>query len=157
MNRMTPRIAVLLAVVSAGSLQAHHSLANFDTTKAVRVKGTVVRFQPINPHSFLFVDGTSTDGQTRRWAIEGPSLIQLTRRGLAKDPVKVGDVVEACGYLPKETTVWQIASTDPAAPSIAGRLLNGELLVMPDGQELSWGGYGVNKCYPPGDRDQRLK
>jgi hypothetical protein len=148
-NRMTTWIAALLAVVSAGSLQAHHSLANFDTTKAVRVKGTVVRFQQINPHSFIFLDETNTNGQTRRWAIESPSLLQLTRRGAAKDIVKPGDVIEVCGYVPKETTIWQIASEDPAAASIAGRLINAELLVMPDGHEESWGGYGVRKCYGP--------
>ena len=46
-------LAVLVALVSAGSVLAHHSLANFDTTKAIRVKGTVVRFHKINPHSKL--------------------------------------------------------------------------------------------------------
>jgi Family of unknown function (DUF6152) len=148
-NRMTAWIAAFLAVASAGSLQAHHSLANFDTTKAVRVKGTVVRFQQINPHSFIFLDEAIADGQTRRWAIEGPSLLQLSRRSLAKDIVKPGDVIEVCGYVPKETTIWQIASADPAAVNIAGRLINAELLVMPDGQEQDWGGYGVRKCYAP--------
>jgi Family of unknown function (DUF6152) len=146
-NRMTAWIAALLAVVSAGSLQAHHSLANFDTTKAVRVKGTVVAFQQINPHSFIFLDEANAGGQTRRWAIEGPSLLQLSRRGAAKDIVKPGDVIEVCGYVPKETTIWQIASPDPSAASISGRLINAELLVMPDGHEESWGGYGVRKCY----------
>lgn|SRR5262245_18595557 len=148
-NRITAWIAALLAIASTGSLQAHHSLANFDTTKAVRVKGTIVGFQQINPHSFIFLDETTADGQTRRWAIEGPSLLQLNRRGAAKDIVKPGDVIEVCGYVPRETTIWQIASTDPAAASIAGRLINAELLVMPDGREESWGGYGVRKCYAP--------
>jgi hypothetical protein len=32
---------VLMAIIPAGSLLAHHSLGNFDTTKAVRVKGTL--------------------------------------------------------------------------------------------------------------------
>jgi hypothetical protein len=150
---MTAWVAALVAVVSAGSLQAHHSLANFDTTKAVRVKGRVVTFQAINPHSFIFADETGADGQTRRWAIEGPSLLQLNRRGVAKDVVKPGDVIEVCGYVPKETIVWQIANADPTAASIAGRLINAELLVMPDGQEQSWGGYGVRKCFAPESRE----
>jgi Family of unknown function (DUF6152) len=150
MKKMTTGwLAVLIAFASAGSLLAHHSLTNFDTTKAVRVKGTVVRFQQINPHSFIFLDETSADGQTRRWAIEGPSLLQLSRRSLTKDIVKPGDVIEVCGYVPKETTIWQIASADPAAVNIAGRLINAELLVTPDGQEQDWGGYGVRKCYAP--------
>jgi hypothetical protein len=145
---------VLLAIVPAGSLLAHHSLADFDTTKPVRVKGTVVQVQLINPHSFIFLDEQGPDGRSRRWAIEGPSIFQLTRQGRAKDVVKPGDLVEVCGYAPREAIVWQIASPDhAAAQSIAGRLLNAELLVMPDGREQSWGDYHVHKCFPPANSD----
>ena len=153
----TAWLGALVVFVSSGSLLAHHSLANFDTTTAVRVKGTVVQFLPINPHSFIYLDQKTDDGGTRRWAIEGPSLLQMSRMGFAKDVVKPGDVVEACGYLPKETRVWQIASTDPHAVSPAGRLINAEVLVMPDGHEQSWGDYGFHKCYAPGFRDQHSK
>ena len=137
-----------------GSPLAHHSLANFDTTTPVRVKGTVEQYHPINPHTILNLDESRADGTTRRWAVEGPSNLQLTRRGLAKEVLKPGDVVEVCGYLPKEAVVWQIASTDPNATSMAGRLINAETLVMPDGREQSWGDYGAHHCFAPGYRDQ---
>ena len=85
MKRMTTGwLAVLVTLVSAGSLLAHHSLTNYDTTKAVRVKGTIVQFHQINPHSFIYLEEKSTDGETRRWAVEGPSVLQLNRSGLAK-------------------------------------------------------------------------
>jgi Family of unknown function (DUF6152) len=154
---ITGWLAVLVALVPAESLWAHHSLANYETTKAVRVKGTVVEFHPINPHSFIFLEQTDADGVSRRWAVEGPSLLQLKRRGVASDVLKRGDVVEVCGYAPKEAIVWQIASTDPTATSLAGRLINGETLVMPDGKEQSWGDYGVHKCFAPGFKDQHSK
>lgn len=155
---MTRWLAVLVALVPAESLLlAHHSLANYDTTTAVRVKGTVVQFQPINPHSFIFLDEQRADGANRRWAVEGPSLLQLKRKGLASDVLKPGDVVEVCGYAPKETIVWQIASADPSAASPAGRLINAETLMMPDGKEQSWGDYGVHKCFAPGFKDQHSK
>jgi Family of unknown function (DUF6152) len=158
MKKMTTGwLAVLIAFASAGSLLAHHSLTNFDTTKAVRVKGTIVRFHQINPHSFIYLDERGTDGQTRRWAVEGPSILQLNRSGFAKDTLKAGDVVEACGYLPKEALMWQIASPDPNAASLAGRLINAELLVMPDGKERNWGDYGVHKCFAPGYTDQHSR
>ena len=155
MKRMTTVwLAVLMAVVSAGSLWAHHSLGNFDTTKAVRVKGTIVEFHQINPHSFIYLDEkVSADGQMRRWAIEGPSVIQLARKGFAKDVLKVGDVVEVCGYVPKEPVTWQIARPEDKT-SLAGRLMNAELMVMPDGKETSWGDYGVHLCFAPGFTDQ---
>ena len=150
-------LAVLVALVPAASLLAHHSIAKFDTTKAVRVKGTIVQFHQINPHSFIFLDQKGEDGQSHRWAVEGPSVFQLNRRGFAKDALKAGDVVEVCGYVPKEPTMWQIASTDPNAHSIVGRLLDAELLVMPDGQEQSWSDYGVHHCFAPGYKDQHSR
>jgi len=93
----TAWLAVLVTLVSAGPLLAHHALTNFDTTKAVRVKGTIVQINQINPHSFIYLEEKGADGQTRRWAVEGPSVIQLNRNGLVKS-LKPGDVVEVCGY-----------------------------------------------------------
>jgi uncharacterized protein DUF6152 len=155
MTKMTTGcLAVMLALISAGSLLAHHSLANYDTTKAVRVKGTIVQFHPINPHSFIFLEEKSADGQTHRWAVEGPSIIQLKRTGFATDVLKPGEVVEVCGYVPKEAVMWQIASADTTTTSPAGRLINAEMLVMPDGKQQSWGDYGVHKCFVPGYTDQ---
>jgi hypothetical protein len=158
MKKMTAGwLAVLVVLTSAGSLLAHHSLGNFDTTKAVRVKGTIVRFHQINPHSFIYLDGKDAAGQTRRWAVEGPSIVQLQRMGFAVDVLKPGVVVEVCGYAPKEATIWQIASADPGAVSTAGRLINAEVLVMADGQEHNWGDYGFHKCFAPGYRDQHSR
>ena len=150
-------LAVLVTITSAGSLLAHHSLANFDTTKAVRVKGKVVRVHQINPHSFIYLEQTDADGKMQRWAVEGPNMLQLSRRGIASDFLKYGDVIEACGYLPKENTIWQIAEPNTTGPSLSGRLLNGEVIVMPDGKEMSWGDYGVHKCFAPEYADHHEK
>jgi hypothetical protein len=38
-------------------------------------------------------------------------MLQLTGRGFAKDFLKPGDVVDVCGYAPKEPIVWQIAQS----------------------------------------------
>ena len=155
MMRMTTAwLGALLVPVATASLLAHHSLASFDTTQAVRVKGTIVQIHYINPHSFIFLEEQTSDGRRRRWAAEGPALRQLNRLGPPKDALKVGDVVEVCGYLPKENVVWQIASPDPGAVSLSGRLINAETLVMPDGRLESWGDYHVHKCFPPGYVDQ---
>ena len=158
---MTGTVAVLVALVSAGSVLAHHSLANFDQTKAIRVKGTVARFHKINPHSFIYVEEKTADGQIRRWAAEGPGILALDRRGVAEDFLKPGDVVEVCGYAHKENVIWQIAAApttgDRRATSLSGRLLAVELLVMPDGRELSWEDYGAHHCFAPGHRDLHSK
>src|SRR5580700_3673463 len=88
--------AAFLVLAAAGSLVAHHSLAQFDTTTAVRVKGVIVLFAQVNPHTILFVDQKRGDGKTQRWAVEGPGILQLKRMGLDTDFLKVGDFVEAC-------------------------------------------------------------
>jgi len=49
-------IVVVLVVAGAESLLAHHSLARFDTTTAVRVKGVISDVAWINPHSIVYVD-----------------------------------------------------------------------------------------------------
>ena len=61
---------------------ADHSLAKWDdTTQAVRVKGTVVEFHRINPHSVILLEQKTTDGLIRRWGLlQGPSGLQLNRK-----------------------------------------------------------------------------
>jgi len=136
---------------------AHHSLAKHDTTTAIRVKGTVVQVHWINPHSFIFLEQTDADGVRQRWAVEGPSAFNLSRRGVATDVLRAGDTIEVCGYLPKEKTVWQVAGTNPGALNLAGRLITAELLVMPDGHEQSWGDYGFHRCFAPDYKDQHSR
>ena len=157
MRRHVAWLAILVAFVSTGSVRAHHSLANYDTTRAVRVKGTIVEFHRINPHSFIFLEEKTTDGSIRRWAVEGPSVVQLNRKGFPKDGLKPGEVVEVCGYVPKETIMWQIAGSDPGAISLSGRLINAETMVMPDAHEQTWSDYGGHKCFAPEYTDQHSK
>ena len=60
-------------------MAAHHSLAQFDTATPVRVTGTVVRLERVNPHSVIFLDETTEDGQIQRWAVDGPGPTMLGR------------------------------------------------------------------------------
>ena len=157
MKKIAVGCLAALPLLSAGSLLAHHSLANHDTTTPVRVKGTIVQIHRINPHSFVFLEQTGPDGARQRWAAEGPSGTQLARRGDPTEGLKPGDVIEVCGYVLKEKTLLQMASADPQAVSLTGRLITAELLVRPDGSEQSWGDYGFHLCFPPGYRDQHSR
>ena len=158
MRKMTTSLfTALLALVSVGSALAHHSLANYDTTKPVRVRGTILQFHRINPHTFLYLEEKLADGQIRRWAVEGPTMNLLARTGFAVDELQPGVGVEVCGYAPKENTIWQVVNPTGTAASISGRLLNGESLTMPDGKVHSWGDYGTHLCFPPDFRDQHSR
>jgi hypothetical protein len=154
--------AVAMMLASAGSVVAHHSLTKFDTTTGVTVKGTVFLFERVNPHSFIFLDEKGQDGEMHRWAIEGPSVNQLTRMGIEKDALKVGDVIEACGYVLKESPQSQrTISTEPLSESlkdktpksVSGQVLTAELLVMPDGKKRTWSDYGHHRCLGPDHKD----
>jgi hypothetical protein len=152
----TAAIALLLSLIPAVSLVAHHSLANHDTSTAVRVKGKVVQIHLINPHSIVYVEEKRDDGSVRRWAVEGPSVTQIKRQGL-ENLFKPGDILDVCGYVPKEAVMWQIQSPDSTVASLAGRLITAEVLVLPDGRQQSWGDYGIHKCFGPEFHDQHSK
>lgn len=150
--------AVVLA--SAGSLAAHHSLAQYDTNTAVRVKGTIVRFERVNPHTILFIDERTPDGEIERWAVEGPAPNQLGRRGFGLDFFRPGDVIEACGYVVKEGVssrrTLPIETVSSTPKSVSGRIMDGELIVMPDGRKYVWSDYGHHRCFDGDSRDDLI-
>ena len=149
-------MAALMVMASAGSMLAHHALGNYDTTKAVHVKGTVVLFQMVNPHSILILDEKSENGKTQRWAIDGPAVRNLTQSGFTRERLKAGDTVEVCGYVTRAgVDAERTVNTEPITLSLkattpktmTGKIMDGEILVMPDGQQLKWSDYGIHKCY----------
>jgi hypothetical protein len=161
-NSTSAWLAGILVIATAGSLAAHHSLAQFDTTTAVRVKGTIVRFELINPHSIIFVDQKLADGQIQRWAVDGPAARQLSGSGITKDAVKVGEVIEVCGYVTKEGVESQrTVNTEPISlslkattpKSMTGKIMNAEMIVMPDGKKQAWSDYGQHLCLGPDYHD----
>lgn len=141
-----------------GALAAHHSLAQFDTTTPVQLKGTVVRFDRTNPHSRILVDQTTQDGHVQRWAVDGPAPNALARMGIDEDFLKAGDVIEVCGFVLKEGAVQPASSVPASAPPVSTRPISGHLLVMPDGKRMFWADYGViEKCLKPGEDKATLR
>ena len=157
--------AALAVLASAGSLTAHHSLAQFDTDTAVWVKGTIVLLEYVNPHSFIFLEEKTASGQSQGWAVEGPSALQFARRGFDRNDLKVGDVIEACGYVTKHGVQTRTVSAEPDSPGLnaatsrttTGRVLTGEMLVLPDGEKRPWGDYGHHHCLGPDYRDNHTR
>jgi hypothetical protein len=135
-------IVVLTSLLAAGSLFAHHAFAPiFDADRVVRLKGVVTRFEWGNPHAFIYVDTVGADGAAEQWALEGPSVQNLTRRGYSPTSVKPGETVEVCGYAARDGAL-EIGS-DSGLPS---RIMNVELLTMADGETHLWQDYGQRKC-----------
>jgi hypothetical protein len=83
--------AGLLAATSAAF--AHHSFAMFDQSRQLPLSGTVKEFQWTNPHSFIELDVSKSDGTTDLWHVELNSPNNLKRQGWKSSSLKPGDKV----------------------------------------------------------------
>lgn len=114
-------IAVLGLCASAPSASAHHSFAGeFDVTKPIKLQGTITKVEWINPHAWVHIDVKKPDGSVESWAIEGGTPNTLFRRGITRDSVKVGTVINVDGYLARD----------------GSNKANGRDLTLPDGKKL---------------------
>src|SRR3984957_21228133 len=70
--------ALLLA---AAPVFAHHSLALYNMTNPVTVKGVVTRLEWTNPHAHLYIEVKDSKGNVEEWAIEMDRPDFLSRSG----------------------------------------------------------------------------
>lgn len=98
--------AALLLVgvlIVAPSLWAHHGLAAFDTTKTVKMDGTITGIEWINPHAFIYADIKDSTGKVVNWKLELGSIGMLTKYGgWTEKTVKRGDRVMVQGFRAKD-------------------------------------------------------
>lgn len=92
-------LGILAWIVLAAPVFAHHSFAaEFDLDKPITLHGVAVKWEMINPHSYLTIDVKNDDGSVTRWSIEMGAPSALYRNGWRKDSVKVGDELTIDGY-----------------------------------------------------------
>jgi hypothetical protein len=150
MSRMATSLVVVAALACAGPIGAHHSYSTVDVTVAVWVKGTVVRYEIGNPHTMIELHVPTPEGQVVRWTMDGPFPGRVQRMGVDASLLKVGDVIEACGFHYKSQRAAHAETGAPLPPS-----MHAHLLVMPDGRMQPWGPYGkLNNCVRPNDEVQ---
>ncbi len=105
-------------VLAAAPAFGHHSFAaSFDADRPVTLTGTVVKFEMMNPHSWIHVDVKQPDGTVARWQVETGSTNALFRRGWRKDSLKAGDQIIIEGYRARDNT--------PTANAVAVKLPDG--------------------------------
>ena len=103
-------------------VSAHHSFAaEFDDKKPVKLEGAVVRFEFMNPHSWIFLDVMGPDGKVVRWAVETGSTNALFRRGWLKDSLRAGDHITVDAFRAKD----------------GSNTANASAVKLPDGRQLS--------------------
>ncbi|PYR83950.1 MAG: hypothetical protein DMG19_17865 [Acidobacteria bacterium] len=102
-----------LAIVATGfvlllvavPVWAHHAFsAEFDVNKPLTIKGTLTKWEMINPHSWFHINVKEPDGKVTEWMIEGGSPNTLIRLGVTKYTVKIGTELTIEGYQAKEGT-----------------------------------------------------
>lgn len=75
-------LSLVLACGSAAPAFAHHSNApHFDNNVDISVDAVVTRWAFVNPHAYIFFEGTNENGETAEWRCETSSATSMKRRG----------------------------------------------------------------------------
>jgi hypothetical protein len=120
--------AGFLVLVTAGAAWAHHAFsAEFDSQKPIELRGTVVRMEWVNPHTWIHIDVKGPGGTTERWMIEGGPPNSLLRRGFTKKSLVPGTEVFVEGFRAKDRS----------------RKANGRDVTFTDGTKLFLGSSGT--------------
>jgi Family of unknown function (DUF6152) len=85
--------AIVAALLSLTTAEAHHSFSMFDKDVEMIKTGTVVRWAFNNPHSWLYLNVKNEDGTETLWSFEGSSPTQLITRGITGSTFEPGDSV----------------------------------------------------------------
>ena len=99
-RRVVGAALVCIAWLVIRPVYAHHSFAaEFDASKTVTVRGTLVKVDWMNPHAWFHVAVKNGDGNVEEWMFEAGNPNQLTRRGFNKNSIPIGSQVVMEGYL----------------------------------------------------------
>ena len=123
---MKAKVAVSLGglLLLALPLLAHHSFAaEYDSTKPVTLKGTVTKFDWVNPHSRLFLDVKDDSGKVTAWEFETGNPTSMQRNGWKRDTLKPGDEVVVTGFRAKDGA--NIAAATSVSTTDGKKLLAG--------------------------------
>jgi Family of unknown function (DUF6152) len=77
----------------AGTALAHHSFAQFDSSKQTIVEGRITNWSYSSPHSWMYLEALDENGQMQKWSFEGAAPIHAARQGVTGNTFKKGELV----------------------------------------------------------------
>jgi hypothetical protein len=93
----TAALAIVAACAAVPAAYAHHSVsAWFDTTASTEIEGLVTEFRWQNPHVVFTMRVPGEQGEAL-WEIETLSISGISRWGITRDLVSVGDRIRVAG------------------------------------------------------------
>jgi hypothetical protein len=121
-----PVISVMM-LMTVAPIRAHHAFsAEFDVKKPLTLKGTLVKWEMINPHSWFHIEVKDPNGEVVEWMIEGGSPNSHIRQGVTKASLQIGMELVIEGYRAKDASNTAV----------------GRNFVLPDGKRLFVGSPG---------------
>ena len=110
---MKTKLFLLIGLfMAAAPAFAHHGFAaEFDRTRPLKLKGTVVKWEVTNPHSWIQMDAKGDDGKVVTWMIEGGSPNNLYRLGFTKDSLPPGSEIVVDGYQAKDLSTRAVGKS----------------------------------------------
>jgi hypothetical protein len=136
---MKSKLAIIIlgfGFTALSPIQAHHSFAaEFDGSKAVRLRGTLTKIDWSNPHSYFYIDVKDEKGNIVNWGCEAGAPGALSRRGFKRGDIKIGDAIIVDGYPAKD----------------GSHLVDARRVTLPDGRSVSGASAGDGG---PGDNGQ---
>jgi len=113
-------LAAATGLASGSAAFAHHSFAaEFDRDKPIKLQGEVVKFEWVNPHSWIHIK--TPDGKI--WRVEGGAPSALLRRGWNRNSLPAGTKIIVQAFQARD------GDTRASAAEIS----------FPDGRQLSLG------------------
>ena len=113
-------LAAAAGLAGGSAAFAHHSFAaEFDRDKPIKLQGQVVKFEWVNPHSWIHIK--TPDGKV--WRVEGGAPSALLRRGWNRNSLPAGTKIIVQAFQARD------GDTRASAAEIS----------FPDGRQLSLG------------------
>jgi hypothetical protein len=100
-----------LTLSAACPAQAHHSFATYDIDNKIERRGTVTKFEFVQPHILMVLEAQRDDGSIETWEIESMAPRRWDSFGYPRDVAKVGDEITILGWPARDGTDKMVLST----------------------------------------------